>query len=553
MALVVLASTLAAASAALSPIHVRDGHFVDQSGRVRLFHGINSVIKRFPWYDERMRDPARHKQIAEWGFTAVRLGAMWSGLEPEEGVFNETYVSVLQEIVAGLAEHGVHTYLDMHQDVLTGAAGYWGIPAWLAAKLRPADHPYPWPMADTAGFTTWACGYFTQEISNQFGQLYTEHRREFAAVWRGVAKRFAGNPSILGYELLNEPWGGDIYSDASLLLPGNAGYSMLQPFYEAASEAIREVDDETIIFWEPVTYAYFVNTEPNLILDSVIDMFMKSHNMLEFLPILQQVCGDMAVAAPAVPWQDLAQEVMASLGEAQGHRFNSVTGEAERPSVLGPGFTAPPGGKDYLNRTAMSWHYYCWALGYGHDSDPYDPVLRTVCDDLLGTMVFNTVDARAQELGGSATMLTEFGICGGNYDEPASQGNIECNYVLGQADSHFQSWSYWDTASGGYLWDSQGDPVIQHVKVLARPYPQATAGTPVSLQFDPQTRVMHYQYTPSASPHPTVVYVPPLLYTSGYSLESSSNLEVGEGAAPHLLTFTATDTEPAHIVIRPKD
>ena len=40
---------------------------------------------------------------------------MWSGLEPEEGVFNETYVSVLQEIVAGLAEHGVHTYLDMHQ------------------------------------------------------------------------------------------------------------------------------------------------------------------------------------------------------------------------------------------------------------------------------------------------------------------------------------------------------------------------------------------------------------------------------------------------------
>lgn len=72
MALVVLASTLATASAALSPIHVRDGHFVDQSGRVRLFHGINSVIKRFPWYDEGMRDPARHKQIAEWGFTAVR-------------------------------------------------------------------------------------------------------------------------------------------------------------------------------------------------------------------------------------------------------------------------------------------------------------------------------------------------------------------------------------------------------------------------------------------------------------------------------------------------
>ena len=72
MATLVVAATLAAASASLSPIHVRDGHFVDDLGRVRLFHGINSVIKHFPWYDEGMREPARHRQIAEWGFTAVR-------------------------------------------------------------------------------------------------------------------------------------------------------------------------------------------------------------------------------------------------------------------------------------------------------------------------------------------------------------------------------------------------------------------------------------------------------------------------------------------------
>lgn len=33
------------------------------------------------------------------------------------------------------------------------------------------------------------------------------------------------------------------------------------------------------------------------------------------------------------------------------------------PSVFGPGFSHVPGGDDFLNRTAMSWHYYCWALG----------------------------------------------------------------------------------------------------------------------------------------------------------------------------------------------
>ena len=55
-------------------------------------------------------------------------------------------------------------------------------------------------------------------------------------------------------------------------------------------------------------------------------------------------------------------------------------------------------------------------------------------------MVFNTVDARAKELGGSATMLTEFGLCYPSFDQPEDAGTIECNFVLGKADEHFQSW-----------------------------------------------------------------------------------------------------------------
>ena len=69
-------------------------------------------------------------------------GAMWTGFEPEEeGLFNETYVEILQvfygddsdcqilcsfvrlqfswdclqEIVESLGKHGIYTYLDMHQ------------------------------------------------------------------------------------------------------------------------------------------------------------------------------------------------------------------------------------------------------------------------------------------------------------------------------------------------------------------------------------------------------------------------------------------------------
>ena len=47
-----------------------------------------------------------------------RLGAMWTGVEPEEGYINQTYVNILKEIVKSYGDEGIYTILDMHQDVL---------------------------------------------------------------------------------------------------------------------------------------------------------------------------------------------------------------------------------------------------------------------------------------------------------------------------------------------------------------------------------------------------------------------------------------------------
>ena len=191
----------------------------------------------------------------------------------------------------------------------------------------------------------------------------------------------------------------------------------------------------------------------------------------------------------------------------------------------------------------LSYHYYCWALGYGGD-EPFDPALRVVCDELLGPLVFNTVKARAEELRGSATMLTEFGECSPRYDHPDYQGTIECNAVLQQAEKHLQSWSYWDTASGGALWDGQGNVNTEAVKyinigtlslvitllydrIFSRPYPQATAGTPLSLSYDPYSRVMEFSFLPNLQiVSATEIFVPPLVYTKGYRVEVSTNLDL---------------------------
>ncbi len=59
-------------------------------------------------------------------------------------------------------------------------------------------------------------------------------------LWRAVAQRYSGNPTILGYDILNEPIAP--YHDVATL---NA---RLEPFYKRATAAIREVDPGRIVF-----------------------------------------------------------------------------------------------------------------------------------------------------------------------------------------------------------------------------------------------------------------------------------------------------------------
>ena len=58
-------------------------------------------------------------------------------------------------------------------------------------------------------------------------------------LWRAIARRYAGNPAILGYDILNEPIAP--YHDVSTLNP------RLEPFYKEVTAAIREEDPGRII------------------------------------------------------------------------------------------------------------------------------------------------------------------------------------------------------------------------------------------------------------------------------------------------------------------
>ena len=92
-------------------------------------------------------------------------------------------------------------------------------------------------------------------LSESVGRLYDNYEGlldQFALFWGEVARNFAGSKNwnllhslshrwmhlnftdehVLGYEIMNEPWCGDVYEDPTLLVPGVADRRYLQPMYE---------------------------------------------------------------------------------------------------------------------------------------------------------------------------------------------------------------------------------------------------------------------------------------------------------------------------------
>ena len=239
-----------------------DAHFYDAHGRVRIFHGCNRVSKSFPWYFPQMlHNDTQLDRMRDLGFTTVRLGWMWSGFNPSPGVFNMTYAKTMQAIVARLGARGIYTLLDMHQDVMSSKfCLYDGVPLWVVNKSTP-KHAFPWPLG-TPGVRNcssrgWMINSLTEAAAHAYQDLFDNTNGmldDMAAFWKKSAEVWRGNPNVLGYELINEPFAGDFFADPLILLPGNAGRLNLARMYEHVSAAVREVDDETIIFFEPVTW-----------------------------------------------------------------------------------------------------------------------------------------------------------------------------------------------------------------------------------------------------------------------------------------------------------
>lgn len=231
----------------------------DVTGRQVILRGVN--VNQL--IDYHLRDPAipavqpptdtDFAQIAAMGFNVVRLGMSWSRLEPQRGVFDQAYLAQISAAVAAAKAHGLYTVLDMHED------------AWGNALARPTAQcgGGTTPTTGWDGAPAWAtitdgtahCQFMARDlapaVATAFGNFYTDRdgiQTELVRTWAFVAKAFAGEPAVAGFDLLNEPGIGANPPISSGLLLGR--------YYDAAITAIRAAETAGgghphLVFFEP--------------------------------------------------------------------------------------------------------------------------------------------------------------------------------------------------------------------------------------------------------------------------------------------------------------
>lgn len=205
--------------------------FIDPHGREVILSGINFISKNPKENYMPQQGPELFAKFKSWGFNCVRLGIIWDGLEPEPGVYNEDYLQEIDKRIRWAADNGIYVYLDMHQD-LYGAKYSDGAPDWATLdENQPHYTGAVWsdsylisPAVQTAFDNFWK----NTPVSDGIG--VQDH---YANLWKHIAERYANNTTVIGYDIMNEPFMG---TSANQIMPAMLG-AYAQVFVEETGQA----------------------------------------------------------------------------------------------------------------------------------------------------------------------------------------------------------------------------------------------------------------------------------------------------------------------------
>jgi endoglucanase len=181
--------------------------------RVEELIGEPAAAAFWQSFRERYITEADIERIAALGFNSVRPALNARLLLPEgQEAFDEGQFALLEQLVGWCKKAGLHVILDMH----AAPGGQTG------KNIDDSEADYP----------------------NLFTKVENQDRLE--RLWVELATRFADEPAVAGYDLLNEPLPAEF-------LPMHG--AQLWPLYQRLGAAIREVDPNHMLIVEGGNWA----------------------------------------------------------------------------------------------------------------------------------------------------------------------------------------------------------------------------------------------------------------------------------------------------------
>ncbi len=221
------------------PVLSVDGsHFVDADGGVVILRGVNvSGNSKVPPFVP-FTDVSELDAVPPLGFNAIRLLFTWEAYEGTEGVYDDAYLDAITAIADGAWARGLYVIVDFHQDGFSrfhaGGCGD-GFPEWAAHEGATLDAPDNGP-----GCSNWAAQVTADpDVHDSFEAMYADAggvRTRLMLLWDRLASHFADHPGVVGYDLMNEPWGWEA--------------SELGPLYEEIAGVVRAQHPGAILFIE---------------------------------------------------------------------------------------------------------------------------------------------------------------------------------------------------------------------------------------------------------------------------------------------------------------
>ncbi|MGV7123401.1 cellulase family glycosylhydrolase [Sphingopyxis sp. 550A] len=244
-------------------LKVDGSRFRDEDGRHVILRGVNlGGDCKVPWPDGGTNFPtdfsdhrtvsfigrpfplsdadAHLGRLAHWGFNCLRLLTTWEAIEHAgPGDYDQEYLDYYAEICARAGRHGLHVFVDFHQDVWSRMSGGDGAPGWVfeavgldfrqfdragAAHIMQARYDYSDPQRRQDAYPQmswggnhrlpanavmwslfWAGNRLTPRFAIDGVNIQDYLQTSYIGCLEQVAARVADMPHVIGFDTLNEP------------------------------------------------------------------------------------------------------------------------------------------------------------------------------------------------------------------------------------------------------------------------------------------------------------------------------------------------------------